>query len=139
MTDNTNTTNSFDGAEMLEACEQFLQEAVESIATREGRSPSKLTKKMRAEAEEMAMERANTIDEAIEMANSEPLNEPEEVPVAKAAVKISKKAIAGAIFGAMVGEHRRKDIIAAMIEQAHLTDHGAATYYQNFNSGAWDY
>jgi len=51
---------------------------------------------------------------------------------------VSKKAIAGRVYLAGVAAgHKRKVIIADMMEAAGLTDNGAGTYYQNFKSGDW--
>lgn len=50
----------------------------------------------------------------------------------------SKKAIAAAIFVEMSANKKpRKEIIFSMIEKAHLTSAGAATYYNNFKTAQW--
>lgn len=49
----------------------------------------------------------------------------------------SKKEIAGNLYATMTAAGKpRKEILLAMI-QAGLTTAGAATYYNNFHSGAW--
>ena len=52
----------------------------------------------------------------------------------------SKRQIAAKIFrenAALKQPAARKDIIERFMTEAHLTKSGAATYYQNFKSGAW--